>query len=84
MVATFEYFHRQLGRATMIVLYAALAVLGVTLLCALLGLSHAVVSLNGVWWSLGYLFGGMLAVFLLTSLVGALVHFLDRRRTPSA
>jgi hypothetical protein len=81
MMATFEFFYRQLARATVTVLFAALAFLGLTLLCALLGFSHAVVSFRGVSVVLGYVFGGMLAVFLLTSLVGALVRFLDRRST---
>jgi hypothetical protein len=79
MMATFEYYHRQLGRATMAVLYIALAFLGLTVMCALLGLSHAVVSFRGVSAALGCVFGGMLAVFLLTSLVWSLVRFLDRR-----
>lgn len=83
-MATFEYFYRELGRATVMVLYAALGFLGLSLLCAVLGFSQAVSSFNGVTLVLGYVFGGLLAVFLLTSLVGALVRFLDRRSTPAS
>ena len=84
MITIFEHFQYQLGRATIKVLYAGLAFLGLSLLCALLGFSHAVTSFNGVTLALVYVFGGMLAVFLLTSLVGALIHFLDRRSAPTA
>ena len=83
-MATFEYFYHQLGRATIMVLYAALVFLGLALLCAMLGFSHAATSFDSVMLVLGYVFGGLLAVFLLTSLVGALVRFLDRRSTPTA
>ena len=83
MMPTFEYFYRQLGRATLAVLFAALGFFGVTLVCALLGFSHTVESFNGVTMVLTCVFGGMFALFLLASLVGALVRFLDRR-SPTA
>jgi hypothetical protein len=83
MLESFEFFYRQLSRATVAVLFITLASLGVTLVCALLGFSHAVASLNSVTVVLAYVFGGMLAVFLLTALVWALVRFLHRRSSPS-
>ena len=82
MMETFRYVYRQLGLATVMILFAALAFLGLALLFALLGFSHAAASFNSVAVVLGFVFGGMLAVFLLTSLVAALVRFLERRSTP--
>ena len=84
MLGSYEIFYRQLSRATAAVLFITLASIGVTLVCALLGLSNAVVSLNGVTLALASVFGGMLAVFLLTALVWALVRFLNCRSSPSA
>jgi hypothetical protein len=84
MLGSLEFFYRQLSRATVAVLFITLVSFGVTLVCALLGLSNAVVSFRGVTVVLAYVFGGMLAVFLLTALVWALVRFLNRRSSPSA
>jgi len=84
MLESYEIFYRQLSRATLTVLFITLASFGMTLVCALLGLSHAVVSLNGVTLVLASVFGGMLGVFLLTTLIWALVRFLNRRSSPSS
>jgi hypothetical protein len=84
MIGSFEYLYRQLSRATVAVLFATLGFFGLTLLCALLGLPHAVDSFRGATAALAYLFGGLLAVFLVTSLVWSLIQFLSRRSTPTA
>lgn len=83
MIGSFEYLYRQLSRATVVVLFIALGFFGLTLLCALLGFPHAVDSFRGATAALACLFGGLLAVFLLTSLVWSLIHFLSRRDTRS-
>lgn len=67
----------------MAVLFITLLSFGVTLVCALLGLSHAVVSFRSVTVDLACVFGGMLAVFLLTALTWALVRVLNHRSSPS-
>ena len=79
MNATFDHLYRQLGRVTCGVLVATLFVYVLALVCALLGFSRAVTSFVGVAASLGYVFGALLAIFLLTSLVAALIRFVDRR-----
>lgn len=80
MDATFDGLYRQLGRATMWALYAALAFLGVALACALLGFTEPAESLAKAAWVPGYVFAWLLAAFIVTYLVAALVRFLDRRR----
>ncbi|MDP1590045.1 MAG: hypothetical protein Q8M07_19990 [Prosthecobacter sp.] len=72
MNTTFDRLYRQLGSATFGVLLAALSVYGLTLLCALLGFSHAVVSLGGVAASVAYVFVALLGLFLVASVVAAL------------
>ena len=79
MNATFERFYRQLGFATAAVLFAALGALGITLVCALLGLSHAVISFRGVAASLAYVFAVLLCLFMVASVVGGFVRWIDRR-----
>jgi hypothetical protein len=81
MMAAFEYLYRQLSRATVAVLFSALGFFGLTLLCALFGFPRAVDSFRGAAAALAYLFGALLAVFLLTSLVWSLIEFLSRRST---
>ena len=79
MNPTFDHLYRQLGRVTCGVLLATLFVYVLALICALLGLSHAVTSLVGVAASLTYVFGALLGVFLLSSVVAALIRWIDRR-----
>ena len=79
MNATFARLYRQLGWATVAVLVAALGALGITLLCALLGFVHAVASFRGVAASLACVFVALLILFLLTSVVGAVVRWIERR-----
>ena len=79
MNATFDRLYRQLGSATAVVLIAALVALGVTLVCALLGLPQAVISFRGVTASLGYVFAVLLCLFLVSSIVAAVVRWVDRR-----
>jgi uncharacterized membrane protein YdcZ (DUF606 family) len=81
MMGSFGYLYRQLSRATVAVLFTTLGFFGLTLLCALLGFPHAVDSFRGATAALTYLFGGLLAVFLVTSLVWSLIQFLSRRNT---
>ena len=83
MMETFNDVHRQLGRATVAVMCGALAFLSLSLGSALLGFRHAVISFNGVAAALGYVFGGMLAIFLLTSLVAAVIRYLKHRKVPT-
>jgi hypothetical protein len=83
MIGSFEYLYRQLSRATVAVLFITLGFFGLTLLCALLGFPHVVDSFRGATMSLAFLFGGLLAVFLLTSAVWSLMRFLSRESTPS-
>jgi hypothetical protein len=84
MLGSLEFFYRQLSRATAAVLFITLASLGVTLVCALLGFPDAVVSFRSITVVLAYVFGGMLAIFLLTALVWAFARLLDRRSGHSA
>ena len=76
---TFDYFYRKLTQATVAALFAALGLFLFTLLCAVLGFANAVATFNGVTLALASVFGILLGVFLLTSLVRALVHFLIHR-----
>ncbi len=79
MITTFDKLYRQLGRSTLGLLVAALSLYAITLLCALLGLSHAVASLGGVAASLAYACATLFGVFLLASLGTVLIRYLDRR-----
>ena len=79
MNPTFDKLYRQLGRATFGLLVATITSFGITLLCALLGLSRAVASLNGVSLSVASVFIVLLSLFLVASLVGAVIRWLDRR-----
>ena len=76
---TFDYFYRKLSRATVAFLFAALGLFLTTLLFAVMGFAHVVSTLNGVTLAMTYVFGMLLVVFLLTSLVRALVSFLNYR-----
>lgn len=77
--ATFEFFHRQLGRATVAVLAIGLACLGLALLFALLGLPDVVAGFNRATFSIVRVFLILLGLFMITSLIGALLRWLDRR-----
>jgi hypothetical protein len=80
MNTTFDRLYRQLGRVTFGVLLAALSIYGLTLLCALLGFSRAVASLGGVAASVAYVFVALLILFLVASVVAAVIRWLDRRK----
>lgn len=79
MNPTFDRLYRQLGRATFGILLAALSVYVLTLLCALLGFSHAIISFRGVAASLAYVFFVLFSVFLAASVGAAVMRWLDRR-----
>jgi serine/threonine protein kinase len=79
MNASFEVFRRQLGRATLAVLVIGLACLALALLFALIGLPDVVAGFNRATWFIGRVFLVLLGLFLTTSLIGALLRWLDRR-----
>jgi hypothetical protein len=79
MNATFDKLYRQLGRVTFGVLLATLAVYGLALGCALLGFREAVISFMSVTYSLAYVFGVLVSVFLVGSIVRAVIQWIDRR-----
>jgi hypothetical protein len=79
MNTTFDQFHDQLGRATRTVLMLTLVLFGLTLGFALLGFPEVVASLRSVTLSVAFVFGALFVVFLLASLVGALIRWIDRR-----
>jgi hypothetical protein len=78
-VETFDYFYRKLTHTTAGALLLTSGVFLLALLCAVLGLSSSVATLNAVTLALAYAFGVLLIVFLVTSLVRAMVHFLTHR-----
>jgi hypothetical protein len=80
----FTILQRRLGAATAVVLAAALGSFCLALLAALLGLPHAVASLRSIAAALAFVFSGLLMLFLLTSLVGAIVRWIDRRNRAPA
>lgn len=80
MHPTFDRLYRQLGRATMGLLLAVLTAYAITLLCALLGFSHSAASVGGVAASLAYAFIAFLSVFLLASIVAAVIRRVDGRK----
>jgi len=79
MNTTFDTLYRQLGRTTLGLLLATLSVYGLTLLCALLGFADAVISLRGVAGSLAYVFAALLSLFLVSSVVAAVIRWIERR-----
>jgi hypothetical protein len=79
MNPTFERLYRQVGRVTFGVLLAALIVYGLMLVCALLGFSHTVASLGGMAASLAYVFVALFGLFLVASVVAAVIRWFDRR-----
>jgi len=79
MNPTFERLYRQVGRVTLGVLLATVAVYGLMLVFALLGFSHAVASLGGVAASLAFVFIGLFCLFLVASIVAAALRWVDRR-----
>ena len=79
MNPTFERLYRQLGRITLGILLATLAIYGLMLIFALLGFSHAVASLGGVAASLAFVFVVLFGLFLVASMVAAALRWLDRR-----
>lgn len=78
MMETFETLYRQLGKATAAVLIVALGFLALALLSALAGLARVVPGFTAAAGALGYVFVGLLALFLLTTLVATLVRYLSR------
>jgi hypothetical protein len=79
MNTTFERLYRLLGRTTVGVLLAGLAFFGLALLSALLGFSPGAASFSGVAASLAYVFGALFSLFLMMSLIWAVIRWLDRR-----
>ena len=79
MNPTFERLYRQVGRVTLGILLATLAMYGLMLIFALLGFSHAVASLGGVAASLAFVFIVLFGLFLVASIVAAALRWLDRR-----
>ena len=80
MIKSFEYFHRQLSRATVAVLAVALSLFGLALLFALLGLPQAVVSFRQASFSAAFAFVVMFAIFLASSGAAGVLNWLDRRQ----
>lgn len=80
MNKSFEYFHRQLSRATVAVLAVALSLFGLALLFALLGLPQAVVSLRQASFSVAFVFAVMFALFLTSSGAAGVLQWLDKRK----
>ena len=81
MNATFDEFYRQLGRATRTVLILALVCFALALVFALVGLPHVVASIRSVALSVSVVFAVLFAFFLLASLIGAVIRWIDRRHT---
>ena len=79
MNPTFERLYRQVGRVTLGILLATLAIYGLMLIFALLGFSHAVASLGGAAASLALVFIVLFGLFLAASIVAAALRWLDRR-----
>ena len=84
MIETFEKFYRTMGRSTAAVLIASLASFGLALVLALLGVRHAAESFDSVGRAIGLLFVVLLVLFLVTSLIGAFIRWLERRARPAA
>jgi hypothetical protein len=84
MNPSFEYFHRQLSRATVAVLAIALSLLGLAVLFALLGLPQAVVSFRQASFSVAFVFAVMFALFLTSSVAAGVLRWLDRRNPAAA
>ena len=59
-------------------LVAALMLYGLLLLFAVLGLSQAVASFEGIAASVAFVFSGLLGLFLLASVAAAVIRWLDR------
>lgn len=83
MTETFEKLYRTLGRTTAGMLIAAAVAYGVALSCALLGFRHPAESTAQVAHVLAILFAGLTAMFLATSVAGAIVRWLDRKSRSS-
>jgi hypothetical protein len=84
MHATFERLYRDLGRATAWTLYSALGLLALAVLAALAGLPHAVDGFRAAAAAVGAVFAGLLALFLVSSLVAVVVRYVNRRAAPVA
>jgi hypothetical protein len=80
MNPTFDKLYRQLGRATIGLLWATIAVYGLALACAVLGFRNGAESLTGVTFSLAYAFAAFLVVFLFGSVAAAVVGWIERQR----
>jgi hypothetical protein len=74
MNETFTRMHRHLGQTLAWVLYGALATYGLALIGALLGLPHMVVSFRGAAASLAAVFLGLFVLFLLSTLIAAILR----------
>ena len=79
MNQTFEKLYGQLGRVTGLFLIAAAVGFLITLALAVLGLTQAVQTFNGVSSALGFAFVLCLAVFLMASVAAAVIRWIDRR-----
>ena len=79
MNPTFDRLYRQLGRVTLGLLIAALTLYGSAIFCALLGFSHVTASLGAIAASLACSFVALFILFLMASVVVAVVRWLDRR-----
>lgn len=79
MNTIFERLYRLLGRTTVGLLLAGLGFFGLALLSALLGFSPGAASFSDVAASIAYVFGALFSLFLMMSLVSAVIRRLDRR-----
>lgn len=80
----FDTLCRQLGRATFGLLFATLSFYGITLLCAVLGFRHSAGSFGGVAASLAYVLIVLFGLFLMASVLAAVVRWIDRRNQLSS
>ena len=79
MNTNFERLYRSLGRATVGVLLAGLVLYGFALVFALLGFSRGASSFSAVAASIAFVFGALLTLFVMVSLTGAVIRWVDRR-----
>jgi hypothetical protein len=79
MKAAFDRIHEQLRRAVAILFVVIAPVLGITFICAALGLAHAVAKCRSFTVSLGNVFLPLLGLCLACSLLSSLMRRLERR-----
>ena len=82
MNESFDRLHRTLGRTTVGVLFAVLAFYGIAMAFALLGISHVAESLNQAGLASAIIFGALFVVFVVSSLVAAILRWLERHDRP--